>query len=96
MLFRSVRGPTSLPPTHSPLLHVSLSSSSLFLLPPFPPSFPAFQTNMEIMGEMDFGKLLQQEEEYVEKLCGDIIALKPDLVITEKGVSGGWSLPRVY
>ena len=27
------------------------------------------------------------EEEYVASLCADVIALKPDLVITEKGVS---------
>lgn len=32
-------------------------------------------------------KLLKIEEEYVEKLCNSIIALKPDLVITEKGLS---------
>ena len=41
---------------------------------------------------MDFTKLLQQEEEYVEKMCREVIALKPDLVITEKGLSGGRSL----
>jgi T-complex protein 1 subunit gamma len=44
-------------------------------------------TNLEISGEADFTKLLQQEEEYVEKMCIEIIALKPDLVITEKGLS---------
>ena len=27
------------------------------------------------------------EEEYVQQICEDIIRLKPDLVITEKGVS---------
>merc|ERR1719362_2197263 len=31
--------------------------------------------------------LLKQEEEEVRKMCSDIIAVKPDLVITEKGVS---------
>lgn len=45
------------------------------------------QTNVEISGETDFTKLLQIEEEYVQKVCADIIALKPDLVFTEKGVS---------
>ncbi|CAI8022553.1 T-complex protein 1 subunit gamma [Geodia barretti] len=44
-------------------------------------------TNLEISGEADFTKLLQLEEEYVEKMCLEIIALKPDLVITEKGLS---------
>lgn len=44
-------------------------------------------TNVEIIGEQDFTKLLQIEEEYVAKMCADIIAVKPDLVFTEKGVS---------
>ncbi|KAJ0175224.1 hypothetical protein K1T71_009365 [Dendrolimus kikuchii] len=45
------------------------------------------QTNIEIMGEQDFTKLLQLEEEHVQRQCEDIIALKPDIVFTEKGVS---------
>merc|ERR1719461_1971871 len=45
------------------------------------------QTNVEITKESDWEKLLQQEEEEVKKLCDDIIKVKPDLVITEKGVS---------
>ncbi|XP_063697182.1 T-complex protein 1 subunit gamma [Culicoides brevitarsis] len=45
------------------------------------------QTNVEIVGEQDFTKLLQLEEEYVARVCADIIAVKPDLVFTEKGVS---------
>lgn len=45
------------------------------------------QTNIEISKEEDFAKILKLEEEQVEKMCMDIIALKPDLVITEKGVS---------
>ena len=32
-------------------------------------------------------KILQMEEEYIKKMCDEIIAFKPDLVITEKGVS---------
>merc|ERR1719215_1766324 len=39
------------------------------------------------MKEADWEKLLQQEEEEVKKVCDDIIKVKPDLVITEKGVS---------
>lgn len=35
----------------------------------------------------DFTKLLQLEEEHVQRQCEDIIALKPDIVFTEKGVS---------
>jgi len=45
------------------------------------------QTNIEITKEEDFTRILQLEEEYVAGICADIIALKPDLVITEKGVS---------
>uniref|UniRef100_A0A182QK37 T-complex protein 1 subunit gamma n=1 Tax=Anopheles farauti TaxID=69004 RepID=A0A182QK37_9DIPT len=45
------------------------------------------QTNVEIVGDQDFTKLLQIEEEHVARLCADIIAVKPDVVFTEKGVS---------
>ena len=44
-------------------------------------------TNVELMKEEDFTKMLQMEEEYVQKMCEDIIRLRPDLVITEKGIS---------
>lgn len=45
------------------------------------------QTEIEITKEEDFTTLLKMEEEYVEQMCADIIKHKPDLVITEKGVS---------
>mmetsp|Transcript_27584 Transcript_27584/g.88702 ORF Transcript_27584/g.88702 Transcript_27584/m.88702 type:complete len:529 (-) Transcript_27584:99-1685(-) len=45
------------------------------------------QTNVEITSEDDWETLLKMEEEYIERLCADIVAFKPDLVITEKGVS---------
>ena len=45
------------------------------------------QTNVEIMNEDDFNALLRQEEEYIEQICAQIVAAKPDIVITEKGVS---------
>lgn len=45
------------------------------------------QTNVEIIAEQDFTRMLQIEEEHVAKICADIIAVKPDLVFTEKGVS---------
>lgn len=44
-------------------------------------------TSVEIMNEEDFNTLLRQEEEYVENICAQIVAFKPDIVITEKGVS---------
>lgn len=46
------------------------------------------QTNIEISKEEDWNRILQIEEEQVKAMCESIIALKPDLVITEKGVSG--------
>merc|ERR1719450_2032251 len=45
------------------------------------------QTNIELTQETDFHRILQLEEEFIKKMCNDIIAFKPDLVITEKGVS---------
>jgi|UniRef100_A0AC35G627 T-complex protein 1 subunit gamma len=45
------------------------------------------QTALEIMREDDFSKILEQEETEIRKQCDEIIALKPDLVITEKGIS---------
>lgn len=45
------------------------------------------QTNVEIIGDHDFTRMLQIEEEHVARVCADIIAVKPDLVFTEKGVS---------
>lgn len=45
------------------------------------------QTSFEILKEDDFTALLKVEEEYIARVCSDIIKFKPDLVITEKGVS---------
>jgi len=45
------------------------------------------QTDIEMAGETDFTRLLQIEEEHIKKLCSEIIAIQPDVVITEKGVS---------
>lgn len=46
------------------------------------------QTNIEISKEEDWNKILQIEEEQVKLMCDAVLAVKPDLVITEKGVSG--------
>lgn len=46
------------------------------------------QTNIEIMKEEDWNKILEIEEQQVKAMCDSILALNPDLVITEKGVSG--------
>lgn len=45
------------------------------------------QTNIEITKEDDWNRILQIEEEQVKTMCEHILALNPDLVITEKGVS---------
>lgn len=45
------------------------------------------QTDVELSAETDFTKMLEIEEEHVKSLCADLIALRPDVVITEKGVS---------
>jgi len=45
------------------------------------------QINVEIMEEENWNEMLKMEEEYVENMCAEIIAFKPDVVITEKGVS---------
>ena len=44
-------------------------------------------TNMEFTKEDDFKQALMMEEEEVKKMCEEILRVKPDIVITEKGVS---------
>ncbi|DBA86859.1 TPA: T-complex protein 1 subunit gamma [Trebouxia sp. C0005] len=45
------------------------------------------QTNVEIEKEEDWATLLKMEEEYIKDVCAEIIKHKPDVVITEKGLS---------
>lgn len=45
------------------------------------------QTELEIIREEDFSRVLQMEEEYIQQICEDIIRVKPDVVFTEKGIS---------
>eukprot|EP00455_Lapot_gusevi_P050811 TRINITY_DN745_c0_g1_i3.p1 TRINITY_DN745_c0_g1~~TRINITY_DN745_c0_g1_i3.p1 ORF type:complete len:576 (-),score=241.31 TRINITY_DN745_c0_g1_i3:53-1717(-) len=45
------------------------------------------QTNIEMTKETDFEAILRQEEQFIQEQCNCIIAARPDLVITEKGVS---------
>lgn len=45
------------------------------------------QTNIEITKEEDWNRILQIEEEQVKLLCDQLLEFKPDLVLTEKGVS---------
>merc|ERR1719171_401702 len=51
------------------------------------------QTNVEITKEEDWAALLKAEEEWIEQMCQNIIKFKPDLVVTEKGLS---DLAAVY
>lgn len=46
------------------------------------------QTQIEVTKEEDWNRILQIEEEQVKAMCESILAVKPDLIITEKGVSG--------
>lgn len=50
----------------------------VFNLPLFPSSFLSRSLREQ---------LLKMEEEYIANLCRQVAALKPDLVITEKGLS---------
>lgn len=45
------------------------------------------QTNIEISKEEDWNRILQIEEEQVKAMCDAVLAVNPDIVITEKGVS---------
>lgn len=46
------------------------------------------QTNIEVSKEADWNRILEIEEEQIKQMCDKILEFKPDLVITEKGVSG--------
>ena len=46
------------------------------------------QTNMEISKQDDWARAQEIEEEQVKNICQKIIEFKPDLIFTEKGVSG--------
>lgn len=45
------------------------------------------QTNIEMKHSQDFQRYLEIEEEYIKNLCDEIIVLKPDVVLCEKGCS---------
>jgi T-complex protein 1 subunit gamma len=46
------------------------------------------QTNMEFSKEADWSRAQEIEEQQIKDLCHKLLEFKPDLVITEKGVSG--------
>lgn len=45
------------------------------------------QTSIEITSDKDFTRALEIEEAYIKEICDNIIKFKPNVVITEKGVS---------
>jgi len=45
------------------------------------------QTNVEITKEEDWATLLKMEEEWIQGVCAKIASFKPDVVVTEKGLS---------
>ena len=51
------------------------------------------QTAIELTREQDWNRVLEIEEEQVKRMCDAILAHKPDVVITEKGVSGRIRIP---
>lgn len=54
------------------------------------------QTNVEITKEEDWAALLKAEEEQIQKMCDQIIAFKPDVVVTEKvGSARGLLCPSI-
>lgn len=67
-------------PTHclTQSTRISLKTPVLFHSP----------TATQFVKDQDFTRMLQLEEEYIKRVCDDIIAHKPDLVVTEKGISG--------
>jgi T-complex protein 1 subunit gamma len=46
------------------------------------------QTNIEITKETDWNRVLEIEEEQIKRICDKLTSFKPDIVFTEKGVSG--------
>jgi len=74
-------------PVHSAMRRTIQNPRILLLDCPLEYKKGESQTNMEISGDQDWNALLKLEEDYVQQLCQDIIAHKPDIVITEKGVS---------
>lgn len=51
------------------------------------------QTNIEVSKEEDWNRILEIEEEQIKQMCDRIVEFKPDLVFTEKGISGPWPTP---
>jgi T-complex protein 1 subunit gamma len=47
------------------------------------------QTAIEVAKEEDWNRILEIEEEQVKQMAEKIIEFKPDIVFTEKGISGG-------
>lgn len=45
------------------------------------------QMNIEVSKEADWERVLQLEEEQIREMCELLVALKPDVVISEKGIS---------
>ena len=54
------------------------------------------QTNIEISKDTDFSRFQELEEAQVKAMVDKIIEFKPDLVITEKGVSGRFFRTMCY
>ncbi len=75
---------------HSPKIRRRIEKPRIILLDyPLEYKKGESQTNIEISKEADWNRVLGIEEEQVKAMCEKLlIEFKPDLVFTEKGVSG--------
>ena len=77
------------PPTVSLSLSLSLSAHTHLQLLDCPLEYKKGESNanIEIMKDTDWDEILKLEEDYIQKISLEIIKHKPDVVITEKGLS---------
>ena len=54
------------------------------------------QTNVEFTKDTDFTATLEEERKEVKALCDQLIALKPDVVVTEKAQQPIFDVPGEY
>jgi len=73
--------------THSKMRRVIRNPRIILLDCPLEYKKAETATQMELSAESDWEAALRQEEEYVQQICADIIKHKPDIVVTEKGLS---------
>jgi T-complex protein 1 subunit gamma len=73
--------------THAQMRRVIKNPRILLLDCPLEYKKGESQGGFEITEKSQWTEILKQEEEYIANMCKDIIKFKPDLVLTEKGLS---------